>query len=188
MPRERDGFFRVCWQNLAPADGVPCHWRAELGRQAGAAGCLDRLERMVPSSRRGGNMVSRWFPAQESDGAGGGGRTLTSLCRPYGFSYRLRLSPPGREASKAQHPVCGLDYPFTVSRKSRGLGAARLVSTPSRTERSVRAWLGIAISGFPEFGQFCIAGFPASTQDFLKSVASANSATPAWPLSYSCPS
>jgi hypothetical protein len=29
---------------------------------------------------------------------------------------------------------------------------------------SVRAWLGIAIAGFPEFGQFCIAGFPASTQ------------------------
>jgi hypothetical protein len=31
-------------------------------------------------------------------------------------------------------------------------------------EISVQAWLGIAISGFPEFGQFCIAGFPASTQ------------------------
>ena len=29
---------------------------------------------------------------------------------------------------------------------------------------SVRAWLGIAIAGFPEFGQFCIAGFPACTQ------------------------
>jgi len=31
-------------------------------------------------------------------------------------------------------------------------------------EVSVQAWLGIAIAGFPEFGQFCIAGFPASTQ------------------------
>ena len=31
-------------------------------------------------------------------------------------------------------------------------------------EISVQAWLGIAIAGFPEFGQFCIAGFPASTQ------------------------
>ena len=29
---------------------------------------------------------------------------------------------------------------------------------------SVRAWLGITIAGFPEFGQFCIAGFPACTQ------------------------
>ena len=52
-----------------------------------------------------------------------------------------------------------------------GLGAARLVSTPSRRKFSVQAWLGIAISGFPEFGQFCIAGFPASTQVFLKSAA-----------------
>jgi hypothetical protein len=38
---------------------------------------------------------------------------------------------------------------------------------------SVRAWLGIAIAGSPEFGQFCIAGFPSSTQVCLKSVASA---------------
>jgi hypothetical protein len=50
----------------------------------------------------------------------------------------------------------------------RGLGAARLVSTPSRC----RAWLGIAIAGFPEFGQFCVRGFPRRTQTF-KSVASA---------------
>src|ERR1035441_5852391 len=69
--------------------------------------------------------------------------------------------------------VCGLDYPFTLPRMIRGLGAARLVSTPSRRTFSVRAWLGIAIAGFPEFEQFCIAGFPASTQVFLKSVASA---------------
>jgi hypothetical protein len=36
---------------------------------------------------------------------------------------------------------------------------------------SVRAWLGIAVQGFPEFEQFCIAGFPASTQVLLKSAA-----------------
>jgi hypothetical protein len=40
--------------------------------------------------------------------------------------------------------VCGLDYPFTLPRKVRSLGAARLVSTPSRLV-SLRAWLGIAI-------------------------------------------
>ena len=40
--------------------------------------------------------------------------------------------------------VCGLDYPFTLLRKLRRLGAARLVSTPSRTT-SRRAWLGIAV-------------------------------------------
>ena len=40
--------------------------------------------------------------------------------------------------------VCGLDYPFTLLRKLRSLGAARLVSTPSRLI-SFRAWLGIAL-------------------------------------------
>jgi hypothetical protein len=40
--------------------------------------------------------------------------------------------------------VCGLDYPFTVPRKIRSLGAARLVSTPSRLV-FLQAWLGIAI-------------------------------------------
>ena len=38
------------------------------------------------------------------------------------------------------------------------LGAARLVSTPS--QKSFRAWLGIAIQGFPDFEQFYSAGFP----------------------------
>jgi hypothetical protein len=47
----------------------------------------------------------------------------------------------------------------------RSLGAARLVSTPSRLV-SVRAWLGIAILGFPEFEQFCIAGFPGEHSSF----------------------
>jgi len=79
--------------------------------------------------------------------------------KPCGFSYRLRLSPPGRSALESARQVCGLDYPFTILRKIRILGAARLVSTPSRLV-SLRAWLGIAISGFPEFEQFCIAGFP----------------------------
>ena len=94
----------------------------------------------------------------------------TRAVKPCGFSCRLRLSPPGRGAVERSGQVCGLDYPFTLPRKLRGLGAARLVSTPSRLE-SLRAWLGIAISGSPEFEQFCIAGFPASTQVFLKSAA-----------------
>ena len=85
-----------------------------------------------------------------------------------GFSYRLRLSPPGRGVLKRTRQVCGLDYPFTFPRKIRGLGAARLVSTPSRLECSGRAWLGIAISGFPEFGQFCIAGFPGEHSNSLQ--------------------
>src|ERR1019366_2505686 len=61
--------------------------------------------------------------------------------------------------------VCGLDYPFTLPRKIRGLGAARLVSTPSRTD-AFRPGLArdCHFTGFPEFEQFCIAGFPTRTQ------------------------
>ena len=51
----------------------------------------------------------------------------TQALRPSGFSYHLRLSPP-------PSGVCGLDYPFTLPRNIRGLGAARLVSTPSRPD------------------------------------------------------
>jgi hypothetical protein len=42
--------------------------------------------------------------------------------QPNGFSCHLRLSPP-------PFGVCGLDYPFTFA---FAVGAARLVSTPSR--------------------------------------------------------
>src|SRR6202051_3137332 len=115
-------------------------------------------------------------------GAGGGTRTPTGL-PPTDF----RTSYGFRRPAVARRRVCGLDYPFTLPRYSgsmifsenryplfgimlqRGLGAARLVSTPSR----FRAWLGIAtFRGFPEFGQFCVRGFPRGTQIF-KSVASA---------------
>ena len=47
---------------------------------------------------------------------------------------------------------------------NRRVGAARLVSTPS----PMLSRRGLArdrhFTGFPEFEQFCIAGFPASTQ------------------------
>ena len=45
---------------------------------------------------------------------------------------------------KSSRQVCGLDYPFTLPRKLRRLGAARLVSTPSRL-LCLRVWLGIAV-------------------------------------------
>ena len=74
--------------------------------------------------------------------------------RPFGLRIfiPLRLSPPSQRGD-----VCGLDYPFTVA---FAVGAARLVSTPSR----FRAWLGIAIAGFPEFEQFCTSSFQEGTQ------------------------
>jgi hypothetical protein len=102
--------------------------------------------------------------------------------RPNGFSYRPRLSPPQHPVDRLRQ-VCGLDYPFATPRNLRGSGAARLVSTPSRPEMCSPAGLGSGspFSGFPEFEQFCTAGFPPGTQVQLKSVASADFATPAWP-------
>src|ERR1700722_20149338 len=87
-----------------------------------------------------------------------------------GFSYRLRLSPPGRDVSEYARQVCGLDYPFTVSRNIRGLGAARLVSTPSR---SVCSGLGsgLPFQVSPNLGSSASPVSQASTQVFLKSAA-----------------
>src|SRR6266478_8069084 len=46
-------------------------------------------------------------------------------------------------------PVCGLDYPFTVSRKVRGLGAARLVSTHSRLDSFAGLGSGLPLQVSP---------------------------------------
>ena len=74
--------------------------------------------------------------------------------RPYGFSYHFGFR------RRPTQDVRGLDYTFTVAGVA-ALGAARLVSTPSR----LRAWLGIAFAGFPDFEQFCIKRFRLSTQE-----------------------
>ena len=93
--------------------------------------------------------------------------------RSNGFSYPATAFAA---AHRFRNGVWGLDYPFTISVED--LGAARLVSTPSRP-----IGLGLArdrhVTGFPDFEQFCTAGFPAGTQVSLKSDASADSATPA---------
>jgi hypothetical protein len=46
----------------------------------------------------------------------------------------------------------------------RTLGAARLVSTPSRQSLTGALGSGLPVTGFPEFGQFCTFGFPEGTQ------------------------
>jgi len=100
-------------------------------------------------------------------GAGGGTRTLTGL-PPTDFhtSYGFRRRHTG---------VCGLDYTFTVAERS-ALGAARLVSTPSLS--------GLArdchLTGFPEFEQFCVPGFPQAHPNDLQVRCVYRSATPAW--------
>jgi hypothetical protein len=63
---------------------------------------------------------------------------------PADFHTVYGFRRPDVHFCKGSRQVCGLDYPFTFPRKARSLGAARLVSTPSRLV-SLRAWLGIAI-------------------------------------------
>jgi hypothetical protein len=70
--------------------------------------------------------------------------------RPNGFSYHPRLSPPPSclHVKQAWRLWSGL----SLHRSPLAVGAARLVSTPSRSKTcfakhaSLRAWLGIAIS------------------------------------------
>ena len=97
---------------------------------------------------------------------------------PNGFSYQLRLSPPPSLGLQAlAYKTWRLWSGLSLHPSDFALGAARLVSTPSR----LRAWLGIAIAGFPDFEQFCTAGFPAGTQSF-KSVASTVPPRPRTPI------
>ena len=82
--------------------------------------------------------------------------------RKNGFSYPSTAFAALAVCGK----VWGLDYPFTMSRMdSEFQGAARLVSTPSRSEKIRK---GLArdrhVTGFPEFEQFYSTGFPAGTQ------------------------
>jgi len=90
--------------------------------------------------------------------------------KPCGFSYRLRLSPPGHEAHEGSRQVCGLDYPFTISRKLQGLGAARLVSTPSRLVLTGLG-SGLPFKVSPNLSSSASPVSQTSTQVFLKSAA-----------------
>ena len=67
--------------------------------------------------------------------------------------------------------VCGLDYPFTVPRGIRGLGAARLVSTPSRSECYSGLGSGLPFQGSPTLSSSASPVSQASTQVLLKSAA-----------------
>jgi len=94
---------------------------------------------------------------------------------PNGFSYRLRLSPPRVSASLRS----GLSLHRAPN--GRGVGAARLVSTPSRLDLVIRPGLARDrhLTGFPEFEQFYSAGFPAGTQELPQVRCVYHSATPA---------
>ena len=66
--------------------------------------------------------------------------------------------------------VCGLDYPFTLLQKLQSLGAARLVSTPSRLCLSGLG-SGLPFKVSPNLSSSASPVSQASTQVFLKSAA-----------------
>jgi len=72
---------------------------------------------------------------------------------------------------KGSRTVCGLDYPFTILRKVRRLGAARLVSTPSRLKRLSRLGSGLPFKVSPNLSSSASPVSRTSTQVFLKSAA-----------------
>jgi len=108
---------------------------------------------------------------------------IWQVCSEKRWCGRWELNPYGPLSPADFHAGCGFRRPddapwcsvrFAVwtipspsPRRFRGLRCCPSSLYTFPTEISVQAWLGIAISGFPEFGQFCIAGFPASTQVFL---------------------
>lgn len=72
--------------------------------------------------------------------------------KPDGFSYQLRLSPPCRSCQwrPRMFVVWTIPSPCPQGWPPQDLGAARLVSTPSRHRARIasgrcRAWLGIAM-------------------------------------------
>jgi len=67
--------------------------------------------------------------------------------------------------------VCGLDYPFTLPQKIRSLGAARLVSTPSRLDCFSGLGSGLPFEVSPNLSSYTSPVSQASTQVFLKSAA-----------------
>ncbi len=130
----------------------------------------------IPPDPPGRDMVARCFPGGK-EGMRAEGFEPPRAVKLRGFSYRLRLSP---SLLQSVSKVCGLDYPFTVPRIAPGVRCcpSSLYTFPAEKLRP-----GLArdchVKGFPEFGQFYFASFPASTQVLLKSAASAVSATPA---------
>jgi hypothetical protein len=79
--------------------------------------------------------------------------------RPCGLGIFLPL----RLSSPRQRRVRGLDYTFTVPHTRFRCRPSSLYTLPE----VLRAWFGIAISGFPDFERFYTVGFPMGTQPCL---------------------
>jgi hypothetical protein len=104
---------------------------------------------------------------------------------PRGYPQRIFVpatafaAPAPRKASQGSWSGLSL-HPAPAARTSggklRGLGAARLVSTPSRC----RAWLGIAVERFPRVWAVLRPRFPAAHSNRVQVRCVCHSATPAW--------
>ena len=96
---------------------------------------------------------------------------------PNGFSYPPRLSPPS--PARERFGVWTIPSPWPCGFRCC---PSSLYTFPLP---------GLArdchLTGSPEFGQFCILGFPESTQVWSKSVASTSFATPARAIAIALP-
>src|SRR6267378_7876829 len=90
---------------------------------------------------------------------------------PADFHAVYGFRRPDAALRERLRPVCGLDYPFTLPRKIRGLGAARLVSTPSRLQCYSGLGSGLPFQVSPTLSSSASPVSQASTQVFLKSAA-----------------
>ena len=151
------------------AHGSARHFDADVGRGG----------RIVLSGDHGDSQTFRLRSSGKGELVRAEGLEPSRALRPNGFSYPSTafvapaISPQGLGSGLSLH---------RVPDRFRLSGAARLVSTPSPPESGLLRQ-GLArdrhVAGFPEFEQFCIAGFPASTQVFsLKSGAYAISPRP----------
>jgi hypothetical protein len=93
-------------------------------------------------------------------------------CGPTDFHTRYGFRRPIPALVRAG-TVWGLDYPFTLACGFRCCPSSLYTFPFPGLARDCH------LTGFPEFGQFCIFGFPKSTQVWSKSVASTSFATPA---------
>ena len=102
--------------------------------------------------------VSRRAPfASGQVGAGGGTRTPTGFW-PNGFSYQLRLAPPPPSRSPARAAFVVWTIPSPWRRRFRCRPSSLYTFPFPGLARDCHS------RGSPEFGQFCIPGFPMSTQ------------------------
>src|SRR6267142_7197227 len=105
--------------------------------QLGGLGCrASALAHLKIDQAKTARVRRFWLPAQEREKnwCGRWESNPHEEKSPEDFHAVYGFRRPDADALQHSRPVCGLDYPFTLPQKIRGLGAARLVSTPSRMD------------------------------------------------------